>query len=266
MKLILKLASVAAITLSANAANAATCLGNCGTSGANGVVTLSPSGNANYQWISTNLGSTTPGVGEIASVGDNDAGTNTGSQFTSNLFTAAAGDDLTFFFNYVTSDGGGFADYAWTELLDSSFNSVAYLFTARTQPTGDTSPGFGLPANSSTLTPATTPIIPGGPAWAPLGTDSGRCFSTGCGYTGWIKSTYEIAVAGNYYVRYGVTDWSDSAFKSGLAFDGLAVNDVPVDPGGVPEPATWLMMIMGFALVGAAMRRNQPTTLRVRYS
>ena len=42
--------------------------------------------------------------------------------------------------------------------------------------------------------------------------------------------------------------------------------DVVGDPGAVPEPATWLMMIMGFGLVGAAMRRKQPSTLRVRYN
>ena len=42
--------------------------------------------------------------------------------------------------------------------------------------------------------------------------------------------------------------------------------DVVGDPGAVPEPATWLMMIIGFGLVGAAMRRKQPSTLRVRYN
>jgi hypothetical protein len=29
---------------------------------------------------------------------------------------------------------------------------------------------------------------------------------------------------------------------------------------GVPEPATWSMMIMGFGLLGARMRRRQPAT------
>ena len=185
-------------------------------------------------------------------------------QVTAAFISAAAGDNLTFFFNYVTSDGAGFADYAWTELLDSSMAHVAWLFTARTQQTGDTSPGFGLPANDATLDPATTPIIAGGPAWGPLGANSGECFNTGCGYTGWIKSSYQIGAAGNYYVRYGVTNWSDSAFDSGLAFDGLALNDVPI-PGGVPEPATWAMMIMGFGAIGASMRRRRQVA-RVAYS
>ncbi|MBN8815052.1 MAG: PEP-CTERM sorting domain-containing protein [Sphingomonas sp.] len=34
----------------------------------------------------------------------------------------------------------------------------------------------------------------------------------------------------------------------------------------VPEPATWAMMIMGFGLMGAAMRRNRKVTARVRFA
>lgn len=34
----------------------------------------------------------------------------------------------------------------------------------------------------------------------------------------------------------------------------------------VPEPATWAMMIMGFGLMGAAMRRNHKVTARVRFA
>ncbi|MDC8755197.1 cistern family PEP-CTERM protein [Erythrobacter sp. sf7] len=38
----------------------------------------------------------------------------------------------------------------------------------------------------------------------------------------------------------------------------------PVSP--VPEPATWAMMLLGFGLVGAAMRRRGNTTHRVRFA
>ncbi|QDZ07852.1 PEP-CTERM sorting domain-containing protein [Sphingomonas panacisoli] len=30
----------------------------------------------------------------------------------------------------------------------------------------------------------------------------------------------------------------------------------PVDPGAVPEPATWTMMILGLGLIGGSMRRR----------
>jgi hypothetical protein len=62
---------------------------------------------------------------------------------------------------------------------------------------------------------------------------------------------------------------------SGVAFGGLAksidfggtanfvvydnITFGSVNPGGVPEPAAWAMMLAGFGLVGAAMRRRQPT-------
>ncbi len=36
--------------------------------------------------------------------------------------------------------------------------------------------------------------------------------------------------------------------------DNVSVNALP---GAVPEPATWAMMIGGFALAGAAMRRRK---------
>src|SRR5580658_9224952 len=42
-----------------------TCVGNCGTDGVDGVVTLSPTGNAAYEWVSTSGGTT--GVGALPS-------------------------------------------------------------------------------------------------------------------------------------------------------------------------------------------------------
>ena len=123
------------------------CTGNCGVSGADGVVSSAPTGSLNYGWVSTNQGNT--GVGLTGLVGTD------GSVLQSNLFSADAGNDLEFFFNYVTSDGSGFADYAWARLLDESFNQVAMLFTARTKATGNIVPGDGMPATEATLSPGT---------------------------------------------------------------------------------------------------------------
>jgi hypothetical protein len=41
-----------------------------------------------------------------------------------------------------------------------------------------------------------------------------------------------------------------------LEFDGAADATVVQQAGGVPEPATWAMMIAGFGLVGATLRRR----------
>ena len=102
---------LAGIALSAASAPAfsQTCTGNCGTGSPNGVVTAPPGG-GNYQYVSTNGGAN--GAGQISTVG----GTN-GSEYITAPFAASANDALNFNFNYVTSDGAGFSDYAFAELL-----------------------------------------------------------------------------------------------------------------------------------------------------
>lgn len=222
------------------------CTGNCGTLGADGVVTTSPEGGA-YGWVSSSGGVTGQGLG----IGNE---TN-GSVLHSNIFAANAGDDLQFYFNFVTSDGAGFADYGWARLLDSSLNEVALLFTARTTPSGNSVPGFGMPAIAATITPSTVTIIPGGPVWAPLGGSSGACYDTGCGYSDWVESLYNIGVAGNHILEFGVVNWSDTGWDTGLAFDGITVAGVPIDP--VPEHATVALLGLGLAGIGAMRRRRR---------
>lgn len=102
-----------------------TTVGNAGTLGANGVVTLAPSGGSQYGWVSTSGGVN----GNHLSIGGTD-----GSTLTSSLFSASAGDALAFQFNYVTSDGAGYADYAWARLLDSSGTQVARFYSLRGRP------------------------------------------------------------------------------------------------------------------------------------
>ncbi|HEY0446857.1 MAG TPA: PEPxxWA-CTERM sorting domain-containing protein [Allosphingosinicella sp.] len=65
---------------------------------------------------------------------------------------------------------------------------------------------------------------------------------------------------------YGFT--SDTAFTS-VRFIGTGLNDSITDGfsmdnvsfGGVPEPATWLMMIGGFGMIGGALRRRRRQAL-----
>lgn len=60
---------------------------------------------------------------------------------------------------------------------------------------------------------------------------------------------------------------------AGLAFDGRGQTpemaftvDVTAVAPGVPEPATWGMMILGFGIAAAAMRRRSSVTTRVRFA
>lgn len=64
-------------------------------------------------------------------------------------------------------------------------------------------------------------------------------------------------VLNNLTVNY--TAGSNSSFGGTLTF-------TPAVAGAVPEPGTWMMMILGFAAVGFAMRKQKAPEARVRYA
>ncbi|MBK5940681.1 NF038132 family protein [Halochromatium roseum] len=250
------LAAIGGLTFATNS-NALDITGWTGTGafgvlGADGDVTLSPTGNTQYGYVTTNGGLT--GVGNLPGVGG-DGDPENGSSIISPLFSADAGDALEFYFNYVTSDGAGFADYAWAQLLDDLMDPVSLLFTARTTTGGNTVPGISMPTPTATLNPTSTPIVGGAPTWSPLGDHSDTCWSTGCGYTGWIQATYTIPTAGDYYLNFGVTNWNDADYDSGMAFDGATIAGVSID-NPVPEPSVLALFGLGLAGLGLAKRRN----------
>ncbi len=249
--------AVAMLGLAASGAEAQVCIGNCGILGADGVVTAPPNGELQYRWVSTDGGVEGVNLGDVGyPTGSEPDGPQDGSSFTSSMFAASDGDALEFYFNYVTSDGAGYADYAWARLLNADMSEAALLFTARTTDGGSMVPGEAMPTPAATLTPASATVNLG-TTWSPLGGNSGECYDVGCGHSGWIFSEFTIAAAGNYFLEFGVTNWDDQAFDSGLAWSGTTIGSIPIDPIAVPEPASMLLLASGLLGLGFVARRRR---------
>ncbi len=207
------------------------CEGACGTEVADGVVSLAPDGGEAYGWIATRrlddggvLDLSLPDVG--GAIGE----PTTGSRMRSPPFFAEEGSLLELQFNFITTDGDEFTDYAWARLLDGEGEQVALLFTARTSRDESAVPGFGMPEIAADIDPPVVNIRPDETEWAPLGFDSGACFGPGCGQTDWVRSTYELEQSGFFVLEFGVVNWDDELFQSGLAFDAITLDQTPIGP------------------------------------
>jgi hypothetical protein len=241
------------------------CLGQCGASPAQGNIGLSPFASPAYGFVTT-AGSTVYGASPLALDSNSRGIEANGSRILSAPFQALAGDRIDVQFNYASTDGKGFDDYAWARLVDAQTNAlVAWLFTARSSnsSTGNIVPGDVL--RREDFDPRTTIVnyesfeftsmTADNPIdWAPLGQSNGTCWrdnAQGCGFTGWLQSRYSFAQAGSYRLEVGVVNWGDEAYDSGLAFDvrGLVAT--------VPEPAAWQLLMAALLLGGIRVRSGR---------
>ncbi len=251
--LALAVAAIVALMAPANALPRGwTGLGGFGTLGPDGVVPAPPGFSSVYAVVTTYDG--IAGIGALPGVGGIGSPTN-GSLIQTNNFVAFPGAVISFYFNFVTSDGAGYADYVWARLNDGS-PSGTVLFTARTTPGGNTVPGFSMPtiAMNVSLTPGFVEIQPGAPTWSGIGDSTNRCFSDGCGTTGWIKMEYIIDRPGIFSLTFGATNWIDTFFDTGMAIAGVALDGATIT--GVPVPMSLALLAVG--LLGLAPLAVRP--------
>ena len=250
------------------------------TTGAAGVmaggttVPASPLGNAPFGYVTTAGGvyGTSPLV--LRDEGRGSENQTNGTKVVSASFSAAASEKLDLYFNYVSTDGRGYDDYAWARLVNAGNNTTAaWLFTARStnSANGNVIPGNVLNRQVDNNLPDeldavlndgnTVGFKVAGTDWAPLGYSSGICWdgANTCGPTGWIKSSYSITTTGSYYLEFGVINWGDEAYDSALAFDfaGLRQANFNGLTTPVPELPPVAMMALGLGLMAVVVRRRQ---------
>ncbi len=243
---------------------------------------VSPTGNDYFGFVTTAGGAGHFGSPDNVSPlvlktdGKGNEGTNNGSKIVSDAFSGVAGNTLTLHFNYVSTDGRGYDDYAWARLVNSTDNeTAAWLFTARSTNSarGNVIPGDVLNRQVDKDAPDQIDAVlndgdrigfdVSSTQWQPLGVSSGYCWDDAntCGPSGWVKSTYTLANSGSFYLELGVANWGDEIFDSALAFDfvGLTAANFPNAPliASVPEPTSYAMLLAGIALVGIAADRRR---------
>jgi hypothetical protein len=148
--------------------------------------------------------------------------TDTGSPVTGALKSA---NDVTSGGSFLTYDFGGFSPVPSLHFLQADFFEDAFG--------SDGSYQQSISTNSSGVTPT---------------------------------STDEAGLA-NYFALQGAMPWFektvDADFTTQVEYDGTAtlVSASALVAGGVPEPAAWALMLLGFGTVGAALRRRENSAL-----
>ncbi len=243
------------------------CTGQCGALGADGDITRSPLANPAHGFVTTS-GSAVYGVSPVQVDGHGrGSGTETnGSKIVSGVFSAAAQDTLSVHFNYVSTDGSNYDDYAWARIVDAgSGGLVAWLFTAQSNNGGSGKIVPGKVVDKSAFDPDQVIVDfdnfrfnsrPGSQpvSWSPLGFSNHSCWdenAEGCGFTGWLQARHQFAATGSYRLEVGVVNWGDEAYDSGLAFDLVGLS------AAVPEPGALALMLAGLAALGGLGARRR---------
>ncbi|MBB6228664.1 hypothetical protein FHS79_002854 [Polymorphobacter multimanifer] len=228
-----------------------------GTSGSLYAITRDPSG-GNY--TATSVGTLTVPL----------SGTNFGTDFNPTVdrlrFVSDANQNLRINPNDPTLVGppaGTIVDGALTLNGSSAFDLVAAAYTNNVVG-ATTTTLYGLDAFSGGLVRSTnanagtyTNTNLAGEAFGPLGVSFGVQDRVAFDISG-VSGNGFFSVNDGFYQVSQTT--GTGSFIGNVGITGLT----GITAGAVPEPASWAMLIGGFGLVGAAMRRRRPTMVAVR--
>jgi hypothetical protein len=87
-----------------------------------------------------------------------------------------------------------------------------------------------------------------------------------------IMMAYQNIGPGSIFLITDQNVWDNAAslwpnFDNEVMFDNLVEGQTGAPPvNGVPEPATWAMMLVGFGIIGAGMRRKQRQAVRYNFA
>ena len=119
-------------------------------------------------------------------------------------------------------------------------------------------PGFNMPVPTGTLNPSTANY----PAWTHHVVAARFLFWSllhrprrwGAKPPDGSVPASPLDAAGNYFLLFGVTNWNDQFFDSGLAIDGVTVDGEPIT-ARTPEPAS--LLLLGIGAVPLLLKRRR---------
>lgn len=135
--------------------------------------------------------------------------------------------------NFVELDST--ANSSMSRLIDPGTYVLRYWYSNR--------PGIPASSNGISVSLNSTPLFttPGG---------------NGGASTNWVLQTVNFAVSAPTTLSFSAIGTSDS---TGGYLDSISLS-------AVPEPASWVMMILGFGMLGVALRRQRQAKVRVTYA
>ncbi|PKP98143.1 MAG: hypothetical protein CVT74_11915 [Alphaproteobacteria bacterium HGW-Alphaproteobacteria-13] len=85
---------------------------------------------------------------------------------------------------------------------------------------------------------------------------------------GLVTDAYQIGSSGFFNAFNGTFESVTLSFGNDANVSNVGQFRISTAPvvAGVPEPATWAMMLLGFTAIGFSVRRRKPVAARVRYT